>query len=130
MANGDGERIILRAEVDAEVERLRAVCAAQRDIVVAVAEMSVEGDVFDQPFYALVSEEHLRDEAWHQQLVSKARALLVAMGQPSPEARDFLRRAESNPAFRQMLERLRDEDEKENENENEIEKEIEREGVE
>ena len=36
---GDGERIIFRAEVDAEVERLRAEVSAMRPIVEAVADI-------------------------------------------------------------------------------------------
>ncbi|HET8908130.1 MAG TPA: hypothetical protein VFN11_14320 [Ktedonobacterales bacterium] len=42
MMSDEGERIILRAEVDAEVERLRAENAAMREIVEAVAALDLE----------------------------------------------------------------------------------------
>lgn len=51
---------------------------AMREIIHAVAEMHVEGEIFDQPFYALMNDEHLRDEDWHQQLIARAKALIVA----------------------------------------------------
>ena len=68
-----------------ELKRLQERDAAMREIVEAVANMYVEGDIFDQPFYALMHAEHERDEDWHTRLITKARALLEQQkaGEPS-----------------------------------------------
>jgi len=78
-AHYDNDLPIFSMAVEAvqEVERLQADNAALREIAQAVAAMRVEDGIFDQPLFALMSGEHEHDGAWHEHLVTQARALLA-----------------------------------------------------
>jgi len=58
-----------------ELKRAQEREVALLEVVEAVAGMRVETEIFDQPLYALMSDDHETNGAWHLELIAKARAL-------------------------------------------------------